>query len=277
MERAPVTHSEHPAERIRRILRGDWTPAEAQGYVVVTASVFWGLIALARLSYPAEHHYSIMSHTFSFLGSFEPKHNPDWWWIFSMAMSFWALSTVPHALFFGRTYGLTAPRTGTVITLFMWIACAGMLGVACFPDARGAVLGSWEWTDIHEKAALTGFLGGFAAILTMGSVILANIFRGDRLQPPFPRRLLVPFGIWLTIFVLGVHFQVTWARMYPILKARAEAAGEPFGSSWSESLHTIYGFPLWENLIIYAQFVFLAWSTLILADWLEKRANCPVR
>jgi len=272
-----ASRPEHPMDRLVRILAGDWTPAEARAYIVFTATVFWGLIALARLSFPADHHYSIMSHTFSFLGSFEPKHNPRWWWIFSIAMSFWALTTVPHALFFGRTYALTAPRTGKVITLFMWIACVGMLGVACFPDARGNVIGQWEWTDIHEKAALAGFLGGFAAILTMGGVILVNLWKGDRLQPPFPRRMLVPFGIWFTIFVLGVHFQVTWARMYPVLKARAAAMGQPFGSSWSESLHTIYGFPLWENLIIYAQFVFLAWSTLILADWLEKRQRSGAR
>ncbi len=254
-----------------RILTGQWTPRDARYYIAVTAGVFWGLIALARISYPADHHYSIMSHTFSFLGSFEPKHNPEWWWIFSFAMGFWAISTVPHALFFGRTYALTAPRIGRAVTVFMWIACVGMFGVACFPDAHGAVIGNWEWTDIHEKAAVVGFLGGFAAILTMGGIIIRNLIRGTRLQPPFPKRILIPFGVWLAILILGIHFQVTWARMYPVLKARAQAAGLSFGSSWSESLHTVYGFPLWENLIIYAQFVFLAWSTLILADWLERR------
>jgi hypothetical protein len=39
------------------------------------------------------------------------------------------------------------------------------------------------------------------------------------------------------------------------------------------SLHTFNAFPLWENLVIYTLFIFLAWFTLAMPNEIPQRAG----
>jgi len=61
------------------VLTGRFREGGIKKYVVFESVVFWGIILMSLWSYPRDHHYSIMTHTFSFMGSFESKHNPEWW------------------------------------------------------------------------------------------------------------------------------------------------------------------------------------------------------
>jgi hypothetical protein len=78
-------------ELLKRFLSGDLERTEIRRYLIFMTGVFWGLIFLAWLGYPAEHKYSITTHTFSFLGSYNEEHSPQWWWLFSIAMLFWSV------------------------------------------------------------------------------------------------------------------------------------------------------------------------------------------
>ena len=120
---------------------GRFTRRALMGYLTFISVTFWSVIFLAWLMYPWENSYSIMTHTFSFLGSYDEKHNPEWWWIFSIAMLFWCFSAMPVVLYIYRHFtGLTlwGARLGAALLL---TGCVHIGLVGIFPDARGMVFG----------------------------------------------------------------------------------------------------------------------------------------
>ena len=232
---------------LTRILAGHLDKTGLRRYVLVKAAVFWSLIFLAWLMYPAENHYSIHTHTFSFLGSFEAKHSPDWWWIFSIAMIFWGCATLP-LVFYHRRRFLPISRVGANIgAFFLAVGAVGVICVGLFPDARPELFGGWKWTDIHEKAAVLVGFGFLLGLLCQGALLLRDRAGARHFadhNPAAYRRLAIPYLVWGVISFVGIAFQVRWGFVYPQLKAAASAKGEDFGSSWSEAMGTIYSFPL---------------------------------
>ena len=158
--------------RITRIITGNFTAPEIRAYVLAEAGIFWGLILTAWLSYPADHHYSIMSHTFSFLGSWDPQHNPDHWYFFSLGMGFWSLASIPLVFYHYRRFSLISRWGAGVGAFFLLLGSIGTMGVACFPDARGAAIGTVEWTKIHEKVAVLVAIGYTLGLLWHGALLL---------------------------------------------------------------------------------------------------------
>lgn len=248
-----------------RYISGGFTPRELKRYLLGISLWFWGLILISWLNYPAEHHYSIMTHTFSFLGSFAEKHNPETWWIFSIAMGSWAFGMVPLALYLRRRFARVSRFGAAVGAFFFFAGAAGILGVASFPDAPGEVIGDWEWTDIHEKVAILIAIGFFLGILWHGALLLKDRFLPARRREAsglVHRAFLWPYLFWGTITGAAAYNQITWARLYAEKKAAAAASGAHIGSSWSEAMNTIYSFPLWENLVIYTLFAFMMWFSV---------------
>ena len=98
--------------RLRRIFSGDLSVPEARRLVLLKAGIFWGLIFLCWVIYPAENAFSIQTHTFSFLGSFEEKHNPAGWWLFTVAMCFWGIAMLPFAAYVYRRFVSSLPPGG---------------------------------------------------------------------------------------------------------------------------------------------------------------------
>jgi hypothetical protein len=218
-----------------------------------------------------------MTHTFSFMGSFEAKHNPQWWWIFSIAMTFWGVATVPLVFYLYRRFALISPWGAPVGLLLFLTGCAGIVGVAMFPDARGNVIGNFEWTEIHEKAAVTVAAAFTLGILWHGILLLKDRLsrRGRSGHSAFDhRKLLWPYLFWTVMFGISVYHLAAWERIYAARKAAALAAGTPIGSSWSEALNTRYSFPLWENILIYTLFIFLMWFILAVPRNLEPTPTC---
>jgi hypothetical protein len=250
---------------IHRLLDGNFQRPELYRYVGLLSLTFWGLILIAWLCYPAENHYSIMTHTFSFLGSFEEKHSPDYWFFFTIAMAFWGTAMFPVVQYIHRRFLLISVWGAHIGRFFYLTGCIGIVLVACFPDARGEVIGDWEWTDIHEKAAIIAFANFFLAVLWHGALLvkdrLAVLFAGH--ESGFPHGLLaIPHLVWAAITGLGVYHLIAWETIYAERKLAAQATGQPIGSSWTEALNTRYSFPLWENILIYTLFAFILWFTL---------------
>jgi hypothetical protein len=149
------------------------------------------------------------------------------------------------------------------------MACLGIMTIAVFPDARGKVIGNFEWTHIHEKAALLVAIGFGLGIPWHGILLLKDWFspRNPRSADGFHHaRFVWPYLLWTTVFSVGMYFQIKWEFVYADMKAAAAAAGTQIGSHWSEALNTRYSFPLWENLVIYTMFVFLVWFTLLMPN-----------
>ena len=217
-------------DRIKRIVSGNFLASEIKGYVLAEACIFWGLIFTAWLSYPAEHHYSIMSHTFSFLGSFDPQHNPQHWYFFSSAMAFWSMASVPLVFYHYRRFALISRRGAAVGAFFLLLGSIGTMGVACFPDARGAVIGTVEWTKIHEKAAVLVAVGYTLGLLWHGGLLLWDriaLRLHDRPSHFEHGRLAWPYLFWLAVTATGVANQVIWGIRYGGMKKAAKAARPP--------------------------------------------------
>ncbi len=263
-------------DRAKRILTGNFLASEIKPYVLAEACIFWGLIFVAWLSYPAGHHYSIMSHTFSFLGSWDPQHNPDHWYFFSAGMGFWSVASIPLVFYHYRRFALISRWAAGVGSFFLLLGSIGTMGVACFPDARGAAIGTVEWTKIHEKVAVLVAIGYTLGLLWHGGMLLwdrAVLARGGRPTHFEHGRLAAPYLFWLAVTGAGVCNQVIWGMRYGEMKKAAALAGTQIRSSWGESLNTIWAFPLWENLVIYTLFIFLAWFTLAVPKEIPQRIN----
>jgi hypothetical protein len=252
---------------IARRAAGRFERRELRIYVVAQAVAFWGLILLSWLLYPAENRYHITTHTFSFLGSFEPKHNPDTWWVFSLAMLFWSVSAVPLVLYIRRRFETVSKWGARVGAGCFLVGCLGIALVALFPDSPKVLYGDTRWTEVHEKAAILVAAGFFFGILVHGGLLLAHWLgagrrRERRVFPVLP--LLAPYAVWAAMTTAAAANQITWALRYAAMKEEAAATGASIGSSWGESLGTFYAFPLWENLVIYTLYLFLAWFVLAL-------------
>ena len=256
-------------DTLRRYILGDFEPGELRGYLFFEALLFWGLIAHCWIIYPAENHYSIMTHTFSFLGSFESKHNPGGWWLFSIAMVFWGSATAPVVLYLYRRFATISKWGARAGAFLMLMGCTGIVLVALFPDVPGNVIGDWRSTDIHEKASILIAAGFLLGISWYGVLLLKDRF--------FPGpggggscfnhgRLLWPYLFWGIVVGVATYFQIRWEFVYAEMKAAAAASGAHIGSHWSEALNTCYSFPLWENVVIYTLFIFLVWLPLAVPD-----------
>ncbi|MFP4499810.1 MAG: hypothetical protein ACLFTT_02315 [Candidatus Hydrogenedentota bacterium] len=246
-----------------QILRGCFSDRVFTRYLIAKAAVFWSLIALAWWAYPAENQYSIWTHTFSFLGSFETRHSPGWWWIFSVAMFFWGVATVPVAVHLGRRFAAVWRWGAVVGVVFLLAGCMGVVGVALVPDAGATLLGALRYTEVHEKAAMLTALGFTLANLWFAVLLIADALRGRVFAGRCGYwRFVLPYLFWGGVTGLGIFFQVRWSMRYAAMREAAQAAGRPIGSSWAESLGTIDAFPLWENLLIYALYIFLIWFAL---------------
>ena len=112
-----------------------------------------------------------------------------------------------------------------------------------------------------------------AAVLLADPVIPLVLGAGSRPGIPIFLWLLAGTLFWLAVTGTGVCNQVIWGMRYEEMKKTAAATGAQIRSSWGESLNTVWAFPLWENLVIYTLFIFLAWFTLAMPNEIPQRAK----
>ncbi len=250
-----------------RCLNGRFTDTEIKRYLVFVSATFWGLILLAWIGYPTENKYSIMTHTFSFLGSFEQKHSPEWWWIFSIAMVFWGTAGIPLVLFIHGRFAPLSKWGARIGAGLLLLGCINIALVGVFPDAKTQLTPTVRVTDVHAKVAILAAIAFILGIAAHGLLLLRDRFASACFggESRFEHRPFVaPYAFWLAILCTASYFLIKWEFVYAAKKAAAQASGQSIGSSWSEAMNTIYSFPLWENLLIYTLFIFLVWLPLAL-------------
>jgi len=255
-------------EAIKRYLSGDLEKAEIRRYLMVMSCVFWGFIFLAWLGYPAEHKYSITTHTFSFLGSYNEEHNPQWWWLFSIAMLFWCFAGMALAQYYRRRFSEISVWAAWVGAILFMLGCLNIGLVAVFPDVRTVLSNGMRVTEIHEKVAVFAAASFILCIIWHGVLLLKDwlgevLFGNDRQLAH--SGMWPPYVFWLTVLIVGSYHLIKWEHIYAAKKAAAKAAGLHIGSSWSEAMGTRYAFPLWENVLIYTLFIFLIWFAAALS------------
>ena len=257
-------------DSLGRYIKGNFGSIEIRRYLAFQAMVFWGLIFVCWLIYPAENRFSIMTHTFSFLGRFDSIHNPKGWWLFSMAMVFWGASSVPLVFYRYRRFAAISPRGATVGAFMFLLVCMGTVLVGLFPDSHEKVWGNLELTQVHTQAAFLIAAGSGLGIILHGALLIADALSRRQFGDAHIR-FVGPYALWSIVTGTGLYFLITWEYVYAGMKAAAVAAGRPVESSWSAALNTRYSFPLWENLAIYALFAFLVWFTALVPNKVPVR------
>ncbi|MBX3178916.1 MAG: hypothetical protein KF886_16290 [Candidatus Hydrogenedentes bacterium] len=248
------------------IANGRFTPRALRVYLAALIVGFYGLILPCWWLFPAENNFSILTHTFSYLGSWEEDRNPRAWWLFSIAMTAWGLASIPLVLYSWRRAAPWARRAPRVLPGLLLAGCAGIIIVGLFPDTRDAIIGPLRWTRVHYFGALfivVGFLGG---VPWLGALV-RRAARDPRLPEDVRRayaRAQWPHACFAAICAVALFFLIRWEIIYPGLKAAAEAEGREFGSRWREAMNTIYSFPLWDNVFVQTLFIYLVWTALAL-------------
>ena len=248
-------------DNVLRQLKGDFKAYELRRYLVFEAVFFWGLIFQCWRTFPEENAFSIMTHTFSFLGSFDSHRNPDGWWLFSIALVFWGMATVPVVLYIRRCFQSLAGRGGRTGGALLLVGALGIVLVGLFPDSHATAIGNWPWGALHKIAALVLVVGFLFGIPLLGVTLLrARLAVGE--NHAISARVLWPYLFFSVISGVALAFLARWEFLYAGMKAAAVRSGTGIGSSWAEALGTRYSFPLWDNVFIYTLFITLVWIAL---------------
>lgn len=261
------------------IVCGRFTPGTLRIYLAAEALVFWGIIFICWRRFPLENAFSIHTHTFSYLGSFELDRNPDGWWLFSIAMVFWGLASMPIVLHNLRKLATARPEGLRLTGVFLATGCVGIVLVGLFPDARGPVVGSIRWTDLHYIGAavlVLGFLTGISRFARSVRWAARDTALDQATRTTF-QRARWPQAIFLGVSGVALTLLILWIFVYEERRAAAEAAGRIFGSPWHEAMHTPYSFPLWDNVFVQSLFIYLAWTALALSAATPERDAHPRR
>jgi len=260
---------------LNAIIQGHFTPRALRVYLAVLACIFWPTIVLCWSRYPVEHEFSILTHTFSFLGSFNANRNPGGWWLFCIAVTTWGLASFPLAFYFHHHARATGPKRSSAPQALMLLGCYGILCVGLFPDARAGIIGGLRWTDLHYLGAVFIVLGFVIGIPWLGFQ-LRRAARDPRLDDATRRayrRAWWPHVFFMVVSSIALFFLIRWELIYPALKAAAEAEGREFGSRWREAMNSIYSFPLWDNLFVYTLWIYFVWTALALPSRIPEEGT----
>lgn len=245
-----------------RVVTGDFDGIALRRYLAVVCGIYGSLIITCVALFPAPG-FSIMIHSYSTLGSWNESNNPQWWWLFSTAMTFWGIAMIPVVCYNFRRLAVISVWAAAIAAFLMMLGGMGVSLVGIFPDADGTV-GGYSIREIHKYVAILG--AGFYILsnLWMGAMLLLDALR-NRFDGDFNYKwFLPPYLAWGSVFVTGVYFLLAWESVHANLKAAAIAAGQPVPGHYGAALNTRYSFPLWENLVIYSLIVFIVWFAMAL-------------
>ncbi len=253
-------------EKVKRYISGQHTPTEIRWHLAFLVLVFWGLVFCAWMGYPAEHKYSVTKKTLSALGSFDERHNPEWFWLFSVAMVYCGLTMMPVILYIRRRLMAVSEFGARVGSVFFLVGCAAIILTGLFPDARQPVIGEVQWREVHVKVAVM-----IAVAFSLGIVWHGGLIIRDKLtratfaeQGRFPYLSLIgPFLVCLPVFA-AIGMRIEWDSVWAAINGIASAPRNEIASHLSDATHGLRKFPLLEHLSIWALTVFVVWFAAVL-------------
>jgi hypothetical membrane protein len=250
---------------IKQILLGDFSRSQLKRYIIFHAVIVWLFVMIAWLFYPPAE-YSIMEHTFSYLGSFDADRNPEGWYFFSVALICMGILFIPLVLYRARKIAPIEKGSVVIITFLFIIGCLGMAMVGIFPDTGVDFFADLENRQMHNLMAALGF-GGFALAIIWESLLMGK----DRFKR-WPgktnqtgkqllnhQKLQIPYIIQYLLIILTGIFVGGWEIVYPIMKEN-----DPSLSHWPGV--GVFSFPLWEWILIAYLFGFMYLSAWFLAE-----------
>ncbi len=258
-------------ERLKRCLSGRHTPGEIRWHLAALAVVYWGLVFCAWLGYNTGRPYSITGEMLSALGSFDDHQNPQWFWIFTVAMVYCGLIMTPVMFYVYRRFAAVSPWGARVGAFFFLLGCAGIVFTGLFPYGHGRAFGVWPWRKLHMSAGATiavGFSLGFfwhAMLLLKDRITGATLReRGDVSYA----RMASPFLVCVPL--LGtIAYRLNWPAAFSALHAAVTGSSEAASEQLHASFVRLHHFPLLEHMSIWALTIFVIWFTAVLPHRLE--------
>lgn len=253
-------------ESMKRCLTGRHNPAEIRCHLALLAVVYWILIYFAWRGYTSQHPYSIMKQTFSALGSFDQRNNPEWYWVFTVAMVYCGATMIPIILYIRRKIAAISEVGAWVGSLLFIMGCIAIILTGLFPDAGGKVIGSWEWRHIHLRVAVMIAIGFGTGILWHAALLIYDMFaRGtfsDTGNLPY-LKLLGPFSITFPIFITA-GYRLNWGYFYGAIYAFLQSSHEEMKTYWEAAVEGLQSFPVLEHLAIWGLTLFVIWFAAVL-------------
>ncbi len=248
-------------ETLKRCITGRHRPWEIRWHLALLAVVYWALVYLAYRGYSTGGVYSVMTHTLSALGSFDKKHNPEYFWLFSVAMIYCGLVMIPVIVYIRRRLAVVSETGAWIGSLFFLLGCVGIILTGVFPDAGGEVIGDWRWRDIHMLTAgsiAVGFGIGFLWYWCL--LVWDMVARGTFSEPgklPY-LKLMGPFSVCLPIF-LAIGYRLEWRYLYAALYATFQRSEADMHTYWDLVEKGFRSFPVLEHLAIWGLTAFVIW------------------
>jgi hypothetical protein len=237
-----------------QIFIGKFTSTQLLIYVIIQICVFLILLGLARITYPKENKYSIMTHTMSFLGSKEHFRNPKGWYFFSIAITWITLADIPLNLYIFRHLLTFSPILGWIMIISGAIStiCGILVSIYTDRDTDRELSGGDFVQDLKS-----GRLHNVTAVITFATFIIANLSVGlayilhPSILPWF--NWVPPLAIFCIVLTGFFLFNALWQK-----KCKENQDLESFPGEG------IYSFPLWEWLLFISLYIFLFWNVFII-------------
>ena len=281
-------------ETLKRYVSGRHTPVEIRWHLAALAVGYWGLVFCAWWGYPAENHYSITRNMLSALGSFDDRHNPQWYWVFSIAMVYCGITMMPVMLYIRRRFQAVSSWGARVGAFFFLVGCAGIVLTGLFPYAHGKAIGNWEWRHLHIDATALITVGFTIGIFWHGFFLLKDKFtkkafarEGKGLQPLGQRsrsegkgspplgqrfrseekspylRLMGPYLVCVPVFA-AIGYRIRWQTALAAIQNAATVSRRETVAALSSAFNGLQRFPFLEHLAIWALTIFVIWFTIVL-------------
>lgn len=248
-------------ERLKRYLAGQHTHTEMRWHLAIIVIVFWGLVLCARIGYETGRDYSMHKQMLSALGSFDERHNPQWFWIFTLAMVFCGTFLVPVTFYIHRRFLVISEWGARIGMCLFLLGCTGITFTGLFPDAHLKLFGEVSSSKIHGITASLIIIGFFFGMILHGILLLKDKFRNQEFAEGDASywKFIGPYLVCAAV-VGATLSRIRWDYLYSaILASGADAA-----RYWDDALKGLDHFPLLEHLAIWALTIYIVWFTILL-------------
>ncbi|CAL6063548.1 Conserved_hypothetical protein [Hexamita inflata] len=243
--------------KVWNFICGYLTPVQLLVYSLVGFTVIWCIYGAAYYTYNLSNHYSIMSCTFSFLGSWDDDSNPIGWYWFTIGMCSSFFIEMPIIMYVYQRVKHINKKIALCGNIFWVLGVCAQFLVGCFPSSSTIIFGTTKFRDIHNPTATVTF-----SALLVGAPCYAALVGYDR--PTSCKKIGkgnilnhrytdICIGIVIQIMIVALIILGLWQIVYPIMYAKDPT----IGSNWSAAMNTIWSFPLWENVIIITLYLYL--------------------
>lgn len=230
---------------------GHFTRKQLLKFMLIAGLIFLTLFLTSLILFPKSLHYSILTHTISYLGDY--TKNPSGWLFFSLSFIIIGLSFIPLILYIHRRVILIEKIWGRLGSLLLIGGSIGVILIAFFPDVHGAdFFNDMSLGKIHVLISFFTVILFLAGFTVYGILFLVNaypsIHGGKPDIYPNARTRYVFFAI--AFFGLGTLITqiISNLRDYP----------------WPGP--GIYSFPLWEWFLSFTFFISIYWLAYTLPN-----------